>query len=177
MADKSTASKFLLAVVLLGVLKLAYTIIRQFVRVTANVLVYFGLYVPFFYLLWGFALSLMGAFDFAVVSVNAVLFYIGLGLCCGVSACIFVKNYGRKPVATVAKGSGSAIANAAKGLQHRPRRTREVAAAEERPMFVYYSEDNPYYLIHEYADHFDIYYDDRVNPIRYSHSEPKTMQG
>ena len=174
MADKSTASKFILAVVLLGVLKLAYTIIRQFVRVTANVLVYFGLYVPFFYLLWGFALSLLGAFSFSVISVNSVLFYIGLALCFGVSICIFVKNYGRKPVSTVAKGSGTAIRSAAHGLQQRPRRTREVA--EDRPLFVYYSEDNPNYLIHEYADHFDVYYDDRVHPIRYSHTEAKTSQ-
>lgn len=172
MADTKTGTKIIFGVVLLGVLKLVYTIIKHFVRITANVLVYFGLYVPFFYLLVGVVLSALGAFDFSSVSVNSVLFYVGLALCLGVAICIFIRNYGRKPVSSVAKGSGTAIRAAAKSLHRTPARSREVKT-EDRPMLVYYSEDNPNYLVHEYADHFDVYYDDRVNPIRYHHSENK----
>ena len=173
MADKTTATKIVLGVVLLAVLKLVGTIILQIVRVTANVLVYFGLYVPFFYLLWGAVLSILGAFSFAVLSVNAILFYIGLALCMGVAVCIFVRNYGRKPVSTVTRGSSTAIRSAAQNVHRTAPRRREVTNAPDRPLYMYYSEDNPYYFVHEYADHFDIYYDDGVNPIRFHHSEEK----
>ena len=172
MADAKTGTKIIFGVVLLGVLKLLFTVIKQFVRVTANVLVYFGLYVPFFYLLWGVVLSVLGAFSFAAISINSILFYVGLALCLGVSVCIFVRNYGRKPMSAAWQGSGTAIRSAANPLRRHPARKRQVDAAD-RPMYVYYSEDNPTLLIHEYSDHFDVYIDDRVHPIRYSHREEK----
>lgn len=171
MADKSSTSKFILGVAILAVLKVVGTVVWQFIKVLANVIVYFGLYVPFFYFLLGCAFVGIGAFSFVTVSINMVLFYIGLALCFGVACCIFVRSYCKKPLRSVAEGSAAAV-RAARGA-HRPKRRRIVAdteaesASRERPMYVYYSEENPMHLVHEYEDHFDVYYDDHVHPVKF----------
>ncbi|MBQ4443359.1 MAG: hypothetical protein II896_01695 [Clostridia bacterium] len=183
--DKSSTSKFLLGVGAVVVLKVVFTVIWQLIKVLANAIVYFGLYVPFFYFILGSVFVGLGAFSFGVVSINMILFYVGLTLCFGVSVCIFVRSYGKKPVRTVVAGSAAAIRSAAARPNARKKKTRVIAdTAEEsavasRPLLIYYSQQNPTHLVHEYEDHFDVYLDDKVHPISFlfRREKPKDMTG
>lgn len=172
MASKVSTSKVVLGVGIAVVAKIVITVIWQIIKVLANVIVYFGLYVPFFYFLLGGVFVALGAFSFGVVSINMVLFYVGLALCFGVSVGIFIRSYGRKPVSSIAAGSAAAVRAAARS---RTRRSKERVVADTeaealpstRPLFIYYSEQNPQHLVHEYEDHFDVYLDDRVHPVSF----------
>ena len=183
--DKSSTSKFLLGVGIVVVLKVVFTVIWQFIKVLANTIVYFGLYVPFFYFILGSVFVGIGAFSFGVVSINMVLFYVGLTLCFGVSVGIFLRSYGKKPVRTVVAGSAAAIRSAANHPKRQKRKERVVADTEAeslsygRPLLVYYSQQNPTHLVHEYEDHFDVYLDDRVHPISFlfRREKPKDIAG
>ena len=184
--DKSSTSKFLLGVGVVVVLKVVGTIIWQLIKVLANAIVYFGLYVPFFYFILGSVFVGLGAFSFGTVSINMILFYVGLALCFGVSIGIFVRSYGKKPVRTVVAGSASAIRAAAGRPQRKKQRRERVVADTEteakvnqRPMLIYYSEQNPHHLVHEYEDHFDVYLDDKVHPVSFlfRREKPKNVQG
>lgn len=184
--DKSSTSKFLLGVGVVVVLKVVGTVIWQLIKVLANVIVYFGLYVPFFYFILGGVFVGLGAFNFGTVSINMILFYVGLALCFGVSVGIFVRSYGKKPLRTVVAGSGTAILTAAGRVKRKKQRRERVVADTEaesvsnaRPLLIYYSEQNPNHLVHEYDDHFDVYYDDKVHPISFlcRREKPKNMQG
>ena len=173
MADKITASKFVVGVAVVLVLKVVGMVLLQTLRVLANTIVYFGLYVPFFYFILGGIFVGIGAFSFSAVSVNMVLFYVGLALCFGVSVCIFVRSYAKKPVRSVAQGSVAAVRAVAGRSRHVAAKRRVVADSEAemasagRPLLVYYSQENPNHLVHEYEDYFDVYYDDRVHPVSY----------
>ena len=184
--DKTSTSKFLLGVGAVIVLKVVFTVIWQLIKVLANAIVYFGLYVPFFYFILGGVFVGLGAFSFGVVSINMVLFYVGLSLCFGVSIGIFVRSYGKKPVRTVVAGSATAVrAAAGRPERRRVRRERVVAdtdseaVANTRPMLIYYSEQNPNQLVHEYEDHFDVFLDDKVHPISFlfRREKPKNIHG
>lgn len=184
MLDKQSTSRFVLALAILAALKLACRVIWEIIKVLANVIVYFGLYVPFFYFLLGGVFVGIGAFRFGTVSINMILFYIGLGLCFGVSVCIFLRSYAKKPIRSVAEGSAGAVRAAAKSrVRPAPRRVVADTAAEsstaKSPVLVYYSEKHPNELIHEYADYFDVYYDDRVHPLKYMGrmEKPKDAEG
>ncbi len=185
MADKSSTSKFFLGVAVMLALKIVGTVIWQFIKILANVIVYFGLYVPFFYFLLGTVFVGLGAFSFSVVSINMILFYVGLALCFGVAVCIFVRSYGKKPVSSVVQGSADAVRRVAGERRRARRRTRVVAdtaqesASAARPLFIYYSEQNPDHLVHEYEDYFDVYLDDRVHPISFLKrvDKPKSSAG
>ena len=172
MADKVTAGKFVVGVAVVLVLKVVGMVLLQTLRVLANTIVYFGLYVPFFYFILGGVFVGIGAFSFSVVSINMVLFYVGLALCFGVSVCIFVRSYGHKPVRSVVQGSVAAVRAAAQRPQRLAKR-RVVAdneveiATANRPLSVYYSQENPNHLVHEYEDYFDVFYDDHVHPVSY----------
>lgn len=171
MADNKDRAKFVLGLTLLAVLRLLWTLIRETVKVLARVIVYFGLYVPFFYTIVGIVMVALGQFEFEVISTNSILFYVGLSLCLGVSICLFVRSYGRKPLSSVTAGSREAIRTARRASA----RKREVPTTQEKPLFVYYSEKRPNTLVHEYADHFDLYQDDHIHPITYVETVPKTV--
>jgi len=180
--EGKSGTRLVLIVALLAALKLTYTIVKEFVRILAKVIVYFGLYVPFGYFLFGVILVAVGAFDFEVVSVDSILFYVGLALCFGVSVCLFIHSYANKPVYTIVAGSGAAIRAAVPPKRQRKRRVvREVKRPEReqgagQPLFVYHSEVNPNLLIQEYDDHFDVYYDDH-NSVQFLRREEKPGQG
>ncbi|MBQ9145940.1 MAG: hypothetical protein IJX70_05760 [Clostridia bacterium] len=174
MAEKSNGTKVVVGLALLAVLRLIWTIIRETVKVLARVIVYFGLYVPFFYGIFGVVMVALGQFEFEVFSLNTILYYVGLTLCFGVSVGLFIRSYGRKPISSVTAGSADAIRAA---RRRRPARVREVKAdpaPAEKPLFVYHSEVHPDILVHEYADRFDLYRDDRVNPITFDRTVKKS---
>ena len=178
--EGKSGTRFVLILAVLLALKLAFIVIKEFVKVLAKVIVYFGLYVPFGYFLFGVVLVAAGVFDFEVITVDSILFYVGLSLCFGVSVCLFIRSYGQKPVYTVIAGSGAAIRAAIPPKRQR-RQVREVKqpAREEsagHPLFVYHSEVNPNLLIQEYDDHFDVYYDDH-NTVQFLRREEKTQEG
>lgn len=176
-----SGTKFVLGLAILGLLRLLYTVVRETVKVLAKTIVYFGLYVPFFYLIVGCVLVGLGAFSFEVMSINAILFYIGLALCFAVAVCLFVRSYGRKSPSCVAEGSAQAIRQAAGNRPRLPQKKNRKTAAKpdragptETPL-IYYSELEPNLLIHEYSDRFDVFYDDRTHPLRYLRTESKSM--
>ena len=181
LTDNKSGTRLVLLVALLAALKLVYTIVKETVKVLAKVIVYFGLYVPFGYFLFGVVLVATGAFEFEVVSLNSILFYVGLALCFGVSICLFVKSYGQKPIYAVVAGSGSAIRAAVPPKRQHHRQVRDVKSnvsgeSTGHPLFVYHSEINPNLLIQEYDDHFDVYYDDHTT-VQFLRREEKTQEG
>lgn len=184
MLDKNSTGKFVLGVAILAVLKLACVVIWNVIKVLANVIVYFGLYVPFFYFLLGGVFVGIGAFSFGEVSINMILFYVGLALCFGVSICIFVRTYAKKPLRSVAEGSVRAVRTATRARKKQPQRrvvadTEAESSTAKCPMLVYYSQEHPNELVHEFDDHFDVYYDDRVHPVSFLWriDKPKNAEG
>ena len=168
--DKQSGTKFVLALVVLGALKVAYAIIKQFIKVTARVIVYFGLYIPFFYLIVGSVLVGMGFFSFEVLDINSTMFYIGLGLGVACSVIITVKSYAKKPLSSVTDGVREEIREA-----RRAQRPKTAKKKEDPILFVYHSKDHPELLIEEHADKFVVYYDDGVNPIKLLRVEAKNQ--
>lgn len=165
--DKQSGTKVVFALVLLGALKVAYAVIKQFIKITARVIVYFGLYVPFFYFIVGSVLVGLGFFRFEVLDINAILFYVGLGLCVACSVIITIKTYAVKPVASITAGAKDEISAARASTKPRTVQT------EDPILFIYHSGDHPELLIEEHADKYVVYYDDGVNPIKLLRIEPK----
>jgi len=162
-----------LALALLGALKLAYTIIKQFVKIMARVIVYFGLYIPFFYMIVGAVLVGIGFFRFEVIDVNSIMFYVGLSLCVLCSILITLRTYAQKPVSSVTEGIKDEIVSAKR--ERRKMRAPQPEVKDDPILFIYHSVDQPELLIEEHEDKFVVYYDDGVNPIKQLRVEPKNQ--
>ena len=165
--DKQSGTKVVLGLVLLGALRVAYAVIKQFIKVTARVIVYFGLYIPFFYFIVGSILVGLGYFRFEVLDVNSIMFYVGLGLCVACSVVITVKTYAVKPVSSITAGAKEDISSARARMRPAP------APKEDPILFIYHSKDHPELLIEEHQDKYVVYYDDGTNPIKLLRIEPK----
>lgn len=70
----------------------------------AWVLVFFGLWIPFFYALGGVILYLIFHFNPFDGSQNSVLYLVGFGLCCVGSVIITIRKLILKPLKSVAEG-------------------------------------------------------------------------
>ena len=165
--DKQTGTKIALTVVLLGVLRVVYVVVKQFIKITARVIVYFGLYIPFFYFILGSILVGLGYFRFEVLDVNSIMFYVGLGLGVACAVVITIKTYATKPVSSITAGAREDISAARSRMRPAP------APKEDPILFIYHSGDHPELLIEEHADKYVVYYDDGVNPIKLLRIEPK----
>ncbi|MGI6702352.1 MAG: hypothetical protein ACOX3U_07865 [Christensenellales bacterium] len=93
--------KFLSGMVVVSVLKLIFYAISTAIKLIANIMVFFGLYVPFFYLIFGEMLLLFAGFSLTPYNTNVGLFIFGLVLSCFCSVIITVKNLILKPIKAV----------------------------------------------------------------------------
>lgn len=166
MASDKSGNKIFVAILLLGVLKLVYTVIKEFVKVVARIIVYFGLYVPFFYFLTGSILVSMGYFRFDVIDIDSILFYVGLSTCVLCSIVISVRSASRNHISYVVQGSAAHIKNARRAIPSKKQ-------VDDRVIAVYHSEDRPELLIEEYKDKFVVYYDDGTD-LKFLREEAKT---
>lgn len=153
MASDKSGNKIFVAILLLGVLKLVYTVIKEFVKIVARIIVYFGLYVPFFYFLTGTVLVSLGYFRFDVIDIDSILFYVGLSMCVLCAVVLTVRSASRNRISCVVEGSKEHIKNARRAIPTKKKVDDHVVA-------VYHSEDHPELLIEEYKDKFVVYYDD-----------------
>lgn len=166
MASDKSGNKIFLAILLLGLLKLVYTVIKETVKVLARIIVYFGLYVPFFYFLLGSILVSMGYFRFDTIDIDSILFYVGLSTCIVCAVVISIKSSGRNHISYVVQGSAERIHKARREL---PTRSK----IDDHVISIYHSEDHPELLIEEYKDKFVVYYDDGINPLKFLREEEK----
>lgn len=151
MADKS-GKKIFLAILLLGLLKLVYTVVKETLKILAQIIVYFGLYVPFFYFVTGLVLVSMGYFSFDEISVDSILYYVGLSMCGACSVVISIKSRQRDSVSSVVRGSAEKIKTARREIK--PRQEVDTPVIAE-----YHSEDHPELFIEEHTDKFVVYLD------------------
>ena len=162
----------MLALAAFGALKLMYTVIKQVIKVTARVIVYFGLYIPFFYFIVGAVFVGLGYFRFEVLTIDAILFYVGMALCLACSVLITIRTYAQKPVSSVAEGVREDISRA----KRYGRKNTGNAEKDDPLLFVYHSVDHPELFIEEHEYSFVVYYDDGVNPLKKLRVEPKEQR-
>lgn len=131
-----------------GILSVLWRFLGYVIRWLSTVMLYFGLYVPFFYLLYGLIIHLtlgVNLFNFAT---NSQLYLLGMLLCLISSVIIAVRNIILAPIKNV--------------LKYYDRR-----GAPEQPL-IYRSELNPDLIIYEYTGRYDVYrvINGRLNFIR-----------
>lgn len=93
--------KFLGGMALATILKLVFYIVSTAIKLIANIMVFFGLYVPFFYLIYGELLILFAGFTITPYTSNLGLFLFGLVICMFCSIIITIRNMIIKPVKAV----------------------------------------------------------------------------
>ena len=88
-------------VILWTVIKLAFKLIWAIVKVLAALIIFFGLYIPLFYVVFGLILLATTDFTLGGMGTDQVLYYIGLGLCCVASIFISIRNFIIRPLSAV----------------------------------------------------------------------------
>ena len=83
------------------VIKLFFKLLAVIIKVLAALIIFFGLYIPLFYALFGIILLATTDFSLGVVGTDQVLFYIGLGLCGVASIIISIRNLIVRPLSAV----------------------------------------------------------------------------
>ncbi len=81
-----------LALAIWGALKLVFKGLKVVVEVLTSLVMFLGLYIPLFYLLFGLILLAATDFTFGGTGVNQILYYIGLALSCAAAVIISVRN-------------------------------------------------------------------------------------
>ncbi len=138
-----------------GILSALLRFVGYLIKFLSTIMLYFGLYVPFFYLLYGLIIHLTLGVPLFNFSVNSQLYLLGLLLCLISSVIITVRNIVLEPIKSV--------------LRHLDNRR-----APEQPM-IYRSEIMPDLVIYEYAMRYDVYRD--VNGrLTYLRTESKGRQ-
>lgn len=120
-----------------GILRAAWRLTRFVCKWIATVIMYFGLYIPGLYLVYGIVLHFtlgVRLFDF---STDSQLYLLGMVLCLTASAIIAVRHLVIAPIKSVLK-------------------FRDRHAVPEQPL-VYRSEVNPSLIIYEYDSRYDVY--------------------
>jgi len=84
-----------------GAIKLFFGFLKKLIQVLSSLIVYLGLYVPLFYMLFGVILLLTTDFTLGGGGTEQILFFVGLGLCCIVSIIIMVRNFLVKPFSSI----------------------------------------------------------------------------
>ena len=81
-----------LALAIWGALKLLFKGLKVVVEVLTSLVMFLGLYIPLFYVLFGLILLAATDFTFGGTGVNQILYYIGLALSCIAAVIISVRN-------------------------------------------------------------------------------------
>jgi len=90
-----------LGVALWAALKGAAKVIKAIIAVLTNVFIFFGLYIPLFYLLFGVILLTFTSFSFGGIGTNQILYFVGLGLCFLASAIITFRTLVVRPLSAI----------------------------------------------------------------------------
>ena len=92
---------FMICMIAWTVIKLIFKLLAVIVRVLASLIVFFGLYIPLFYGVFGIILLVATDFTFGGTGTDQVLYYVGFGLCCVASVIISVRNLIVRPLSAV----------------------------------------------------------------------------
>lgn len=122
-----------------GVISVLMRFVGYLIRFLSTIMLYFGLYVPFFYLLYGLIIKLTLNLMLFDLSVNSQLYLLGLLLCLIAAVIITVRNIVLAPIKSVLRRLDS-------------------RRAPEEPL-IYRSEIMPDLIIYEYAMRYDVYRD------------------
>lgn len=92
---------FTILLIVWTVIKLVFKLIWVIVKVLATLFLFFGLYIPLFYSVFGIVLLATTDFTLGVMGTDQVLFYIGLGLCGVASIIITIRNLIVRPFSAI----------------------------------------------------------------------------
>ncbi len=92
---------FMIFMIAWTVIKLIFKLLAVIVKVLASLIVFFGLYIPLFYGVFGIILLVATDFTFGGTGTDQVLYYVGFGLCCVASVIISVRNLIVRPLSAV----------------------------------------------------------------------------
>ncbi len=150
----------MVGVSLSSVLRVIFKILKYLVSFIADVLYYFGLYVPLAYLVYGGVLYGVFKFEPFSLSYDSMLYLFGLGLCVIASVILTVKKLIIKPIREAFKKPDLGI-KAKDGEERKPSSSSRSSGAYEAPV-IYESKVNPGIIVYEYANRYDLYeqYDD-----------------
>ena len=192
---KGSKSKFLLGVLLVVVLKVAYSLIRATVKALAHIIVFFGLYIPLFYSVYGVGMILWGGLNLDVVCLESTLWYIGLGLSFACSIIITIRSRIAEPVSEVFASFREETFPSYQeekerwlkkhGYDPSARRVQEEASAETSPLsgeeYLSYPASSTDYVRSEYSTTYGGYegeIEEEEKPIRppyYSATDPDIL--
>lgn len=128
-------------------LKIIFKGIRALVEILADVIFYFGLYVPILYLIYGAVLHGVFRFELFNLTTDSKLFIFGFAICIAASLLISVKNLIVKPYKRFFKKTHIIEYKNDKKL------ARDVPEAPK----IYKSKVNPGVIVYEYSNRYDLY--------------------
>lgn len=126
-------------------LKLFHFIFDVVLKGIVSVLVFFGLYIPFFHLVFALYLWLLTSFNPFDWSTNSQLYLLGLVLCFVCSAIISIRNLILEPAKNIFKYV-NIVKYKQQGNHYVP----------EKPD-IYRSSTNPELIVYEYSDRFELF--------------------
>ena len=145
---------------LLFVIKILWWILKSLVHVLGEIIVFFGLYVPGLYLLFGAALSKFLGFNMTVASTNRTLFFWGLFLCLVCAVIITIRKLIIMPFKKV---FGNFKDKTKKQIEDSKPRYDRQDPPRRQPLkdgpLVYQSRKYPEITVHEYPDRFELFRD------------------
>ncbi len=93
--------KFIKGIFVGSIFRLIIYVISTVIKLTANIMIFFGLYVPFFYLLYGEALILFADFAILPYTADTGLYLFGLVLSLFCSVIITIKSLLVNPIKSI----------------------------------------------------------------------------
>ena len=91
----------MVSIIIWTIIKLIFKLLAVIVKVLASLIIFFGLYIPLFYGVFGIVLLATTEFTFGGAGTDQVLYYIGMGLCCVASVIISIRNLIVRPLSAV----------------------------------------------------------------------------
>lgn len=91
----------MISIIVWTIIKLIFKLLAVIVKVLASLIVFFGLYIPLFYGVFGIVLLATTEFTFGGAGTDQVLYYVGFGLCCLASLIISIRNLIVRPLSAV----------------------------------------------------------------------------
>lgn len=145
---------------LLFVIKILWWVLKSLVHVLGEIIVFFGLYVPGLYLLFGATLSKFAGFDMSAVGTNRTLFFWGLFLCLVCSVIITIRKLIIAPFKTVFGNFKSKTKNRIeKSRPHYDTPQQPRRMEQGKIPLIYQSRTYPEITVHEYHDRFELFRD------------------
>lgn len=92
---------FTILLIVWTVIKLFFKLLWVIVKILATLFLFFGLYIPLFYAVFGIVLLATTDFTLGVVGTDQILYYIGLGLCGVASVIISIRNLIVRPFSSI----------------------------------------------------------------------------